>query len=111
MTELIRISKRISNSGFCSRRDAEKIIMSGRVKVNNEVITSLSLKISLKDIVKVDNKIINLSDIIRIWLYHKKKGYLVTNKDPFKRPTIFEDLKNHIAVLELHFFAHFKELY
>jgi len=98
LTELIRISKRISNSGFCSRRDAEKIIMSGRVKVNNEVITSLSLKISLKDIVKVDNKIINLSDIIRIWLYHKKKGYLVTNKDPFKRPTIFEDLKNKINI-------------
>ncbi len=98
MTNLIRISKKLSNSGFCSRRDAEKIILSGRVKVNNEVIKSLSMKISLDDIVKVDNKIIKVTDKIRIWLYHKKKGYLVTNKDPLKRLTIFEDLKHKINI-------------
>ncbi len=85
-------------SGVCSRRDAEKIILSGRVKVNNEVITSLSLKISLNDIVKIDDKIIKPSKKIKLWLYHKKKGYLVTNKDPFNRLTIFDDLKNKINI-------------
>ena len=96
MTQLIRIAKKLSSSGFCSRREAEKIILSGRVKINDEVTKSLSMKISSEAIVKVDNKIIKASDKIKIWLYYKKKGYLVTNKDPFNRMTIFDDLKYKI---------------
>ncbi len=96
MTQLIRIAKKLSSSGFCSRREAEKIILSGRVKINDEVTKSLSMKISSEAIVKVDDKIIKASDKIKIWLYYKKKGYLVTNKDPFNRMTIFDDLKYKI---------------
>ena len=96
MTSLIRISKSLSQSGICSRRDAEKLILSGRVRVNDKVVTILSTKVLPTDLIKVDDKLVKNFTETRLWLYHKKSGFIVSNKDPFKRPTIFQDLKKKI---------------
>ena len=57
-SELIRLNKYISQSGLCSRRSADKLIISGKVKVNNKLCTALGTKISENDKVIVNNKLI-----------------------------------------------------
>ena len=55
----VRLNKYVSNSGLCTRREADDyIISSGRVSVNNEIVVKLGSKVSLDDEVKVDGKII-----------------------------------------------------
>ena len=55
----IRLNKYISNSGICSRREADKLVDSGRIKVNNE-IAILGTKITEGDKITIDNKLIKL---------------------------------------------------
>lgn len=97
--EEVRIAKFISNSGFCSRRDAEKIILAKRVTVNNQIEIQLHRKILPTDIVKIDNKIIKPFDKIRVWAYHKPEGLITTRKDPQGRPTIYDNLPKSLKNL------------
>jgi len=56
--KLVRLNKYISNSGLCTRREADDYIQSARVSVNNVLVEKLGSKISLTDEVKVDGKIL-----------------------------------------------------
>ena len=56
--KLVRLNKYVSNSGLCTRREADDYISSGRVSVNNKLVIKLGSKVSLDDEVKVDGKII-----------------------------------------------------
>ncbi|MDA9339080.1 S4 domain-containing protein [Flavobacteriaceae bacterium] len=56
--KLVRLNKYVSNSGLCTRREADDYISGGRVSVNNELVIKLGSKVSLDDEVKVDGKII-----------------------------------------------------
>ncbi len=91
-----RIAKRIAASGVCSRRDAEKLILEGRVQVNGERITSPALNVSDSDSIKVDDKVITKPKRARLWMYHKPTGVLTTHKDQEGRPTVFEQLPAHM---------------
>jgi len=66
----IRLNKYISNSGVCSRRDADIYIQSGNVKVNNVVITEMGYKVKPGDVVNFDGSV----------LTPERKEYLVLNK-------------------------------
>ena len=85
-----RIAKRISSSGICSRREAEKIILEGRVKVNGLIIEKPNLNVSDTDSILIDNKPIPTKPKIRVWIFHKPKNCLVTNSDEKGRQTIFD---------------------
>jgi len=85
----IRLNKYISNSGVCSRREADTLIAAGKVKVNGAIITELGHKIDLTDIVMVDNKIIKPQNFVYI-LLNKPSGYITTTKDPEERKTVME---------------------
>ncbi len=87
-----RIAKRIAAAGICSRRDAEKLIAEGRVKVNGNIIDSPALNVTDKDNIKVDNKLIDAPAEIRLFLYHKPSGLVTTHKDEKDRKTVFEAL-------------------
>ena len=69
-SQLVRLNKYISNSGLCTRREADDYIQSGRVFVINKLVEKLGLKISLNDEVKVDG------DLIYPYKFH----YLLLNK-------------------------------
>ena len=56
--KLVRLNKYVSNSGLCTRREADDYIINGRVSVNNKIVIKLGSKVSLDDEVKVDGKII-----------------------------------------------------
>ena len=48
-----RIQKVISNLGYASRREAEKLILDGKVKVNGEIVRELGTKVTKKDVITV----------------------------------------------------------
>lgn len=91
----IRIAKLIAQSGHCSRREAESLITQERVKVNGKTITSPATFITDHS-VKIDDKLINAKQPIRLWLFHKPEGVLTTSKDPNNRKTIFELLPKNM---------------
>lgn len=83
MTNTKRLNKYISESGFCSRREADKLIDANRVTINNK-IPELGTKVIAGDIVKVDGKLIaataqNKSDRIYI-AYNKPTGITCTTE-------------------------------
>ncbi|MBM3579167.1 MAG: rRNA pseudouridine synthase [Alphaproteobacteria bacterium] len=90
-----RIAKLIAASGRCSRREAEALIEEGRVKVNGQVISSPATFITDQS-VKVDDKLINAAQPVRLWLFHKPAGFLTTTKDPENRKTIFDLLPKNL---------------
>ncbi len=92
-TKADRIAKVIARSGLCSRREAERLITNGKVKVNNKILFKCSVNVTSKDQIEVNNQSLPTKIATKLWLYNKQRGYLVTNHDPEGRPTIFEKLK------------------
>lgn len=86
----IRLNKYISNSGVCSRRDADIYIQSGNVKVNGEVIIEMGYKVKPGDVVNFDGKT----------LIPEKKEYILLNK-PKNFTTSNEDEMDYRNVQEL----------
>lgn len=87
-----RIAKFLARAGVCSRRDAERLIADGRVKVNGKVLDTPAFKVSVKDKVLVDGRPIGAAEATRLWRYHKPAGLVTTHRDPAGRPTVFEHL-------------------
>jgi len=85
-----RIAKRMARAGLCSRREAEKWILDGRVRVNNKLLTTPAFTVSDRDKVEVDGNLISQKERTRLWLFHKPSGTVTTNQDPEGRKTIFE---------------------
>lgn len=87
-----RIAKRLALVGICSRREAERLIEAGRIKVDGEVLTSPALNVTSANKITFDGKAIGAPDQPRVWRYHKTAGTITTNSDPQGRPTVFEKL-------------------
>ena len=87
-----RIAKRIARAGLCSRRDAEKWIEEGRVRVNGQVLDTPAFKVVPADEVLVDGKPLPRKEDTRLFLYHKPPGLVTTHKDEQGRTTVFEEL-------------------
>ena len=89
-----RIHKILSGFGVGSRREIESLIKQGRVFINGNK-ANLGQKISIKDKVKIDNRIISFPKFqfpLRIIIYNKRIGEVSTRKDPQGRSTIFDSL-------------------
>lgn len=87
-----RIAKRLSRAGIASRREAEAMILAGRVAVNGKVIASPALNVTKTDRIAVDGKPIAPPEATRLWRYHKPTGLVTTARDEKGRATIFEKL-------------------
>lgn len=87
-----RIAKVMARAGLCSRRDAERWIADGRVSVNGVKLTSPALVVGPQDDIVVDDKPLPMKDRTRLWLYHKPKGLVSSNRDAEGRPTVFANL-------------------
>lgn len=89
-----RIAKVMARAGLCSRRDAERWIEDERVSVNGRLLTTPAVKVTDKDIIKVDGKVIKAPEATRLWKYYKPAGLVTTHGDPEGRPTVFSRLRS-----------------
>ena len=89
MSGQIRINKYIANAGIVSRRAADELIKSGRVKINGNVVTEPGVTISENDVVKIDNKEIK-ARAKKYIIFYKPAGYITTKSDPQERKTIYD---------------------
>ncbi|HUO54877.1 MAG TPA: pseudouridine synthase [Rhodoblastus sp.] len=85
-----RIAKVMARAGLCSRRDAESWIEQGRVAVNGVVLTSAAKNITDQDKVTVDGKPLSTRERTRLFLFHKPRGLVTTDRDPEGRATVFD---------------------
>src|SRR5690606_12652892 len=87
-----RIAKWLARAGVASRRDAEKLIADGAVKLNGKKVDHPATFIVPGDVVQVAGKVIDAPDRTRLWRYHKPEGLVTTHRDERGRPTVFEKL-------------------
>jgi len=96
VVELTRLNKYLSHNSNYSRREADKLIEEGKVRVNNKVVTDLATKVSINDKVEIGKKLIkeDKNKIYTVIVYNKPKGEIVSKKDPQGRRTIYDSLDN-----------------
>lgn len=87
-----RIAKVIARAGLCSRRDAERWILDGRVSVNGKILDTPAFTVGPDDRVVVDGSALPVSQAPRLFLYHKPVGLVTTVRDERGRPTVFAHL-------------------
>lgn len=87
-----RIAKRIARSGLCSRRDAERWIVAGRVAVDGDVLSSPALTVTAANLVTVDGEPLPQAEHSRIFRFHKPAGVVTAARDPGGRKTIYDRL-------------------
>lgn len=90
----MRLQKFLANSGICSRRNAEKLILEGKITVNGKIITELGTKVNPEeDQILYNGKQIKLQDKYVYILLNKPIGYVTTVKEQFGRPTVMDLVK------------------
>jgi 23S rRNA pseudouridine2605 synthase len=87
---LIRLNKFLAEAGIGSRRKCEKLIIEGRVIVNDEIVLEVGRKIDpQKDKIFCEGRLIKPQQKV-YFILHKPKGYLCTTFDPQGRKTIMD---------------------
>jgi len=87
-----RIAKWLARAGVASRRDVERMLAEGRVRLNGAVLTHPASFVRDGDTVQVDGRVVAAPEGTRLWRYHKPDGLVTTHRDPEGRPTVFERL-------------------
>lgn len=89
-----RLQKFLAAAGVASRRKAEELILAGRVRVNDRVVSTLGTKIDpARDLVALDGKLVARSDARVYYLLYKPPGCVTTASDPEGRPTALDYLR------------------
>lgn len=96
-----RLNKYIASCGVCSRRKSDELISSGKVKVNGQVVTNLGEKVSSKDIVEVDNKLIQKEEKKVYIVLNKPRGYVTTNSDEYNRKNVIDLIDEDVRVYSI----------
>jgi 23S rRNA pseudouridine2605 synthase len=90
-----KLQKVVARTGLASRREAERLIIEGRIKVNGKV-AAIGDRVSEKDRIDLDGKRVRASKSEnfkqRVILYHKPEGEITSRNDPEGRKTVFDNL-------------------
>lgn len=88
--ELTRINKYLSEAGYCSRREADKLIEQGRVTLNGKV-PAMGTKVGQNDIVAVDGNPVSITEEKKIYLaFHKPVGIVCTTDTGVEKDNIID---------------------
>ncbi len=89
-----RLQKILSQAGVASRRQAERIMLEGRVTVNGAVVTELGSKANLEtDHIKVDGKLVRAPKNLIYIILNKPNNTMTTVTDPEGRATVMDCLR------------------
>ena len=88
-----RLQKVLASAGVASRREAEKYILAGRVKVNGKIVKELGTKVGEKAFILVDGKPIK-REKKAYYLFYKPRGVVTTMTDPQGRRTVADFAKD-----------------
>lgn len=88
------LNKYLAHCGISSRRDAAELIKTGKVKVNNEVITEPGYKVQPTDTVIANGKKTQITKNLVYILLNKPKDYITTTDDPKNRKTVLDIVKS-----------------
>ena len=91
-----RIAKRLARVGLCSRREAERWILAGRVKVDGVRLISPAINVGNHNEIRVDDDLVGRPLQRRLWRYHKPINIITTRHDPRARQTVFETLPDEL---------------
>ncbi|HYZ27004.1 MAG TPA: pseudouridine synthase [Geminicoccaceae bacterium] len=94
-----RVAKRIARSGFCSRRDAERLITERRVAVDGQVLSVPGVTVTDANRITIDGEPLPEVEPARLFRYHKPAGVLTAARDPEGRPTIYDRLPDELPRL------------
>ena len=89
----MRLNKYLSRSGYASRRNCDKLIEAGKVKVNGAVTFDYSTQVSNQDIIICEGSIVNQLPESEVFLLNKPKGYISTSYDPAGRKKVIDLVK------------------
>ena len=89
-----RIAKLLARAGIASRREVERMIAEGRVKLNGEVLDTPNTVLPGLKGMTVDDKPVKAAEAARLFVFHKPGGLITTERDPAGRPTIYTALRN-----------------
>ncbi len=89
-----RIAKLLARAGIASRREVERMIAEGRVKIGDEVLTTPATVLTSLRGVSVDGKLVKAPEPTRLFLFNKPAGLITAERDPAGRPTIYTALRN-----------------
>lgn len=92
-----RLQKVIAQSGVTSRRKAEELIKEGKVKVNGIVVTELGTKVSSKDEIAVNDRIIE-KEAKEYYLLNKPRGVVTTTSDDKNRKTVLDYINTEARI-------------
>ena len=88
----MRLNKRLVELGYCSRRNADKLIEEGRVKVNGKVAI-LGEQVEVDDDIEVDGDMVVRDDEKILIMYNKPKGVVCTESNVEKSEKISDKIK------------------
>jgi 23S rRNA pseudouridine2605 synthase len=89
----VRLNKFLADAGICSRREADKLIESGVVKINGKVVTQLGTKVAPTDKVQYGGDTLKREKLQYI-LLNKPKGFITTSDDPQDRKIVMSLVEN-----------------
>lgn len=99
--QLVRINKFLSEVGFCSRREADKLIAAGRITIN-DIKAEMGTKISIDDIVKVDGNIIeNNKQNFTYLAFNKPIGIVCTTDTNVEKNNIIDFINYHKRIFPI----------
>ena len=85
-----RIAKYLARAGVASRREIERMIAIGQIKLNGKTLDTPAVKVTNKDTILVNDKQIGEADKVRFWRYYKPIGLVTTDRDEKGRDTIYD---------------------
>lgn len=92
-----RLQKVMAHMGVASRRNSEKLIAEGKVKVNGKVITEMGFLVNDNDVIEVNGKTLQNKQEHVYYVLNKPTGYLSTVSDPLNRRTVMELLGEEVT--------------